>query len=137
MSNIPTVQRIYEAFGQGDIPAILSSLDPNVEWEHDGRDVGVPWLVPGTGTAHVQGFFASLAGFQITRFEPTNLLEGGNQVAAVINIEAVVPATGGQVKDLEMHLWTFGADGKVTRFRHIVDTAQHIAAYRGAAVGAS
>lgn len=133
MSNIPTVQAIYEAFGKGDVPAILAQLDAGVDWEHDGRDVGVPWLAPGRGIGHVQAFFGSLAGFQITKFEPTNLLEGGNQVAAVIRIEATVPATGGQVKDLEMHLWTFGPDGKVTAFRHIVDTAQHIAAYRGVA----
>jgi hypothetical protein len=28
----------------------------------------------------------------------------------------------------DMHLWRFGPDGKVTAFRHYLDTAKHIAA---------
>ena len=28
----------------------------------------------------------------------------------------------------ELHLWAFGAHGKVTRLRHYTDTAKHIAA---------
>jgi hypothetical protein len=30
-----------------------------------------------------------------------------------------------------MHLFTFNAEGKVTRLRHYTDTAKHIAAARG------
>jgi hypothetical protein len=35
-----------------------------------------------------------------------------------------------------VHLWTFGPDGKVSSFHHVVDTAQHIAAYKGQPVTA-
>ena len=33
VSNAATVQGIYEAFGKGDVPAILDVLADDVEWE--------------------------------------------------------------------------------------------------------
>ncbi|MCV4754620.1 hypothetical protein OFC37_34675, partial [Escherichia coli] len=50
------------------------------------------------------------------------------QVAAEVLIEFEVPATGGHVRDEEVHLWTFDGSGKVVRVRHYADTAKHIAA---------
>jgi uncharacterized protein len=41
-----------------------------------------------------------------------------------------LPTTGGHYRDEEIHLWTFDASGKVTRFRHDTDTAKHIRAAR-------
>jgi ketosteroid isomerase-like protein len=32
MSNVATVQSIYEAFGRGDIPAILDRISDDVIW---------------------------------------------------------------------------------------------------------
>lgn len=136
MSNLQSVQGIYEDFGNGNIPGILDRLAADIEWERNGVDHGVPWLTPGRGKAHVGEFFASLAAVEITKFAPLNLLEGANQVIAVIDIELTVKATGKVIKDEELHLWTFGEDGKVTAFRHVVDTAQHVAAVRGTAVHA-
>jgi ketosteroid isomerase-like protein len=134
VSNTPAVQEIYEAFGRGDVPRILGRLADDVAWEQGGSDYGVPWLIPGRGKAHAASFFERLAAIEITKFVPKNLLEGGNQVAAVIHIEFLVKGTGVAVVDEELHLWTFGPDGKVTAFRHVVDTAKHVAANRGQAV---
>lgn len=136
MTNLETVQAIYADFGAGNVAAIIDRMDEAVEWERNGTDHGVPWLKPGRGKAHVAQFFASLAAVEITRFVPTNLLVGGDQVVAVIDIEATVKATGVAVRDEELHLWTFGPDGKVTGFRHVVDTAQHVAALKGQPVSA-
>jgi uncharacterized protein len=33
MSNIETVKGVYEAFGRGDIPAILEVIADDIEWE--------------------------------------------------------------------------------------------------------
>ncbi|MGQ0564746.1 MAG: nuclear transport factor 2 family protein [Gemmobacter sp.] len=122
--HVATVQSIYAAFGRGDIPAILDHLAEDVEWEHDwGGDV-LPLFQPRKGRAAVPGFFGELQALDITRFEPVNLLTGGNQVVAVIRFGATARATGRKIDDLEAHLWTFGADGKVSAFRHIVDTRQ-------------
>ncbi len=126
--HIETVQNLYAAFGAGDIPVILAALADDVDWEHDWGIQPLKWYVPRKGTAEVAGFFATLTDFDIMRFEVANLLEGGCQVVALIRIELEVKATGKRFKDLEAHLWTFGADGKVTAFRHLTDTRQLAAA---------
>ncbi len=61
MSNIDTVKQIYEAFGRGDIPAIIDKLDSNVEWDVELSTPGVPWLQPRRGAANIPAFFESLA----------------------------------------------------------------------------
>ena len=53
------------------------------------------------------------------------------QVAAEFVINATPPGAQ-RYRDEEVHLWTFGDDGKVTRLRHYTDTAKHIAAAKGA-----
>jgi hypothetical protein len=129
--NAETVQEIYALFGRGDIPAILGKLREDIEWEHDAVDHGVPWLVPRKGRSEVVGFFETLAGIEFRRFEPRAILEGGNQVVATIFVDLTVKATGGTIRDLEAHLWTFDDDGKVARFKHLADTHQHVRAFRG------
>jgi hypothetical protein len=52
-------------------------------------------------------------------------------VAAFIRLEVVVKATGRTIHDLEGHLWTFDSEGRVARFEHLVDTHEHLLAYRG------
>lgn len=133
MGNVETVQAIYEAFGTGDVPAILDHLAEDVTWDQHYPDRGVPWLKPRRGKDEVVGFFEAVGGgLEFTRFEPLNLLEGGDQVAAVIGLEATVKETGAKlVEEAEVHLWTFGPDGKVTDFRHVVDTLQHVEAAKG------
>jgi ketosteroid isomerase-like protein len=84
----------------------------------------VPFLVPRTGPEGVAAFFQSLAALEFRGFQVVNLLEGGDQVAAVVALDVVVRATGKPVVDQEVHMWTFGADGKVTAFRHFSDTEE-------------
>jgi ketosteroid isomerase-like protein len=130
MSHVQAVQAIYEAFGKGDIPAILERLHPDVEWEHDTVPHGVPWIVPRRGRAEVGAFFQSLAALDFHVFEVVSILEGAGQVAGIIRLEASYRPTGKAIKDLEAHLFTFDESGRVVRFRHFVDTHQHLLATR-------
>lgn len=120
-SNIETVQKIYAAFGAGDVPTILSYLDPEVEWEHDWGTAPPALYQRRVGREAVAGFFDELSNWAMLVFEPTNFLEGGNQVAVPIRLEMRHKATGKVVKDLEMHLFTFGTDGAVQKMRHVLD----------------
>ena len=129
MDNIAVVQHIYEAFGRGDIPAILDQLADDVVWDQDAPGYGIPIYEPGSGKAHVERFFVALQDLEFLRFEPTNFLAGGNQVGVPINIEVTVKANGNVISTLEMHLWTFGDDGKVTRFFHAVDRHAFVLGY--------
>jgi ketosteroid isomerase-like protein len=128
LSNVQTVQEIYAAFGRGDVPAILSMLADAVEWDSDSAG-DVPFAVPRRGRDAVGGFFEALGAAEFTKFEPTAMLESGNTVVALLDVDFTVKATGKQVKQLdEVHIWRFGPDGKVVSFRHRVDThAQYLA----------
>lgn len=126
MSNLATVKAIYEAFGRGDIPFILEQLSDDVEWEkwtdNSAQKVGLPYLRSQRGKSGAEEFFSFVPDLGIRKFEVLSLMEGGNQIAAEIEIEAA------NFSDEEIHLWTFDAGGKVVRFRHYLDTAKHIAA---------
>jgi uncharacterized protein len=122
MSNIDTVKQMYEAFGRGDVPAILDKLDENVEWDTDFESPAAPWLEPRRGRENIAGFFEAVATMQITKFEPHTFGADGNKVVAVVDQEAdrqgkhyVMPNVG--------HLWVFNDQGKVTKFQHMTDTA--------------
>jgi ketosteroid isomerase-like protein len=131
--NVTTIATIYEAFGRGDVPRILDLLADDVEWESwaDNRAQrgGVPWLAAKRGKAGAAEFFQCVAThMQVRDFQVLSLMAGGNQVAAEIVIEADITASGRRYRDEELHLWTFDGGGKVTRFRHYVDTAKHLEA---------
>jgi uncharacterized protein len=132
MGNLATVQAIYEAFGNGDLPAIIDQMAEDVEWEHwednHAQNAGVPSLQARNGKADVSEFFAVAATMEITDFQVRNLMEGGNQVAATVVIETGLPG-GGHYRDEEIHLWSFDPNGKVNGLRHYVDTAKQIAAW--------
>jgi ketosteroid isomerase-like protein len=129
MSNVESVQAIYEAFGRGDIAAILDQLADDVGWDLDAPGYGVPIYEPGVGKEHAKRFFEALGDLEFLQFEPTNFLSGGDQVAVPINIKVTVKATGKTVEALEVHLWTFGDDGKVSRFFHAIDRHAFVLAY--------
>ena len=130
MAHVETVREIYQAFGQGDFAAIIDRLAENVEWEYGVNSTNVPWLQPRRGKARVPEFFQSLADIEIHNFEPTRLLEQGNIVVALINLDATVRGTGQRVvEEDEVHIWHFDTKGKVSRFRHRADTHLHWMVY--------
>jgi uncharacterized protein len=126
-ANVATVMALYEAFGRGDVEFIVDQLDADVEWESNGMDHGVPWLVPGRGHDHVRGFFGRLAEtVELEVFEPGEPLTNERQVAVPVRARGRVKATGKTfADDPELHLWTFGPDGRVVSFKHLADTHQH------------
>lgn len=134
-NNLATVGAIYAAFGKGDIPTILSYMADDVRWEawddNSAQQAGVAWLQARRGRDGVLAFFQVMGGLRVLDFRVLSLMAGDNQVAAEIEIEFESSDTGRWLRDQEMHLWTFGDDGKVIRLRHYTDTAKHIAAAQG------
>jgi uncharacterized protein len=130
LSNTDSVRQIYEAFGRGDVSAILDKLDDTIEWEMQAPVPVVPWLQSRRGKANIAGFFESLAPLQITRFEPHTFFDGGNKIFVLIAFEAT-----NQGKNYSFpnngYLWQFNSAGKVTRYDHITDIAQMIRMAKG------
>jgi hypothetical protein len=126
MSNIETVKLIYEAFGRGDIPAIVDKLDQNVEWDVEDPAPGVPWLQPRHGAVNVPAFFESLAPLSFERFEPHTFFEDGDKVFALVAFDVTHIASGKKYRFAnEGHLWFFDHAGKVVKYQHVADTAKH------------
>jgi ketosteroid isomerase-like protein len=133
MSHKETVQEMYAAFGRGDVPAILEHLDPDIEWEYDASPTEVPWLQPRQGRAGAAEFFTSLGELEFHRFEPKTILDEGNLVVVLVDVDATVRKTGTRAVELdEVHIWHFGDGGLVTRFRHRADTLKQLRAWQGA-----
>ena len=134
-ANAASVAEIYSAFGRGDVPAILDRLADDVAWDawertNEGQLAGVAHLAEQRGVQGAAEFFASIAGWSVREFTVLDVIGSGRQVVAEIRAAFDLPG-GGKFADEELHLWTFDESGKVTRFRHYVDTAKHIRAARG------
>ena len=132
MSNLQTVREIYDAFGRGDVLAILSRLSESVEWEYGPASTNVPWLQRRRGRDGAAGFFASTAEFEMHRFTPKEFLEGPGVVVVLLDVELTVRATGRRIaEEDEIHVWRFDGDGRVVRYRHGLDTHMHQLAWAG------
>jgi uncharacterized protein len=129
-----TVTQIYAAFGRGDVPAILDRLAEDVAWDvwprNYAQQAGVAHLVARRGPAEVADFFNDISGWTVRAFELQDVIGSGRQVIAQVHAEFDLPG-GGRLHDEELHLWTFDEQGRVSAFRHYVDTAKHIAAQAG------
>jgi hypothetical protein len=126
MSNKDTVLGMYESFNKGDIPAIIEQVAETVDWEkwtdNYAQKADVPYLRSQTGKSGVADFFVAVEDLGVKKIDILSVLEGGNQIAVELEIET------SKFNDEEIHLWTFNDEGKVTRFRHYIDTAKQIAA---------
>ncbi len=130
--NVETVRGTYEAFGRGDVHAILDQCADDIRWEHhptgnNAQHRDVPYMRARSGRDAVAGFFQDMEeGYEMHAFNPHSFLAGDGRVAAVVEFDLTVKATGKRIHDEEIHLFEFGDDGKVTTFRHFLDTAKTI-----------
>lgn len=135
MSNLTVVQGLYEAFGRGDIPAVLEFLADDVRWEewptpNTAQQSDVPYMRARAGREAVKGFFEDIQeDFELNSFRPQAFLEGEDRVAVLIAVDFTVRSTGKRVEDEEIHLWEFGSDGEIVGHRHFLDTAKAIEAH--------
>jgi ketosteroid isomerase-like protein len=130
MTNLATVQYIYEAFGRGDIPGILERISDDCKWEswpdNHLQAAGVAYFEARRGKAGAAAFFGSLAAIELHDFQVHAFLDGGRQVGVVCEIEFTVKETGRRLRDQEVHLWWLDERGQVAMMRHYVDTHKHL-----------
>lgn len=135
LDHVAAVTAIYEAFGRGDVPTILELMSPDVILDGDWADNslqrrGVDHFMPRRGHAEVAAFFQVVGSFTMEDFRILDLTASDRQVVAEVELAFSTPR-GGRLRDQELHLWTFGDDGRVVRMRHYVDTAKHLAVNDG------
>ncbi|MFJ6516607.1 nuclear transport factor 2 family protein [Streptomyces sp. NPDC091406] len=120
--HIDLIHRAYRAFGSRDVPGLLETLAPDVEWIHpDGM---AAYGLGGTKHGHtgVREFLAHvptvLGGM---RLEPAEFVQSGNRV--VVFGTRQVTSHSGRTETLSfVHSWTLSG-GKAVRMEDIFDTA--------------
>ena len=128
--NVGTVAAIYEAFGRGDIPAVLDKLADDVDWEPGIRETAVPYYVAGRGKAAAASFFRELAAnFELTLLDVLAICDGGDIVTVPIRYGGRVVGGGEIPGAIECHVWRFDSDGKIAAFNHVLDLALHEQAF--------
>jgi uncharacterized protein len=125
MSNVDIVKGVYEAFGRGDVPAVLAMMDPKIEWyEAEGNPYmpsGKAWVGP---DAVLNNLFKRLGtewdGFAV---HPAAFHDAGGVVVVEARYGGTYKETGKSMNPQVCHVWSV-KNGKLTKFQQYVDTAQ-------------
>jgi ketosteroid isomerase-like protein len=117
MQPLEIVQAMYQAFGRGDLPAMVAFMDPDIEWHNPGPGE-VAYFGTHRGTAAVSrnifGFIAEHLRFE--QFEPREFFSSGDKVAVLLDCVAVAAPSGKRVTQQVMHVFTL-REQKVVRFQ--------------------
>jgi uncharacterized protein len=126
-SNVETVQKIYAAFGRGDVPAIMENIAEDLVGFSIVADATpeVPWHLQISKRQDVPKFFQALASAaDFTRFEPHAFAASGDHVYASVNFDVTLKRNGKKVSYRNaMHRFTF-KNGRVVEWRGAEDTAK-------------
>ena len=120
--NVALAKQTYEAFGRGDVPAVLANFDPDVEW-HAAE--GLPWGGVHTGPDAVAQdvFGALLAAFDDFSLNLDRFIDSDNYVVALGRYSGRSKQGGRPLDAAFAHVWEL-EDGKLRRFYHYTDTVK-------------
>jgi ketosteroid isomerase-like protein len=119
--NIKLVQKLYKAFINRDINAILSMLSEEVEWGEPSNPFN-----PSGGTRYGHQGFLEWANIgrqaeEILSLNPQKFLTDNDSVAVVGNFKCRAISTGKIFESDFVHLVTI-KDGKIVKFQEFFDT---------------
>jgi len=120
--NVQTAMSSYAAFARGDLPGVLATFHPNVEW-HAAE--GLPWggVHHGREAVAKEVFGALVAAFDDFSLTQERFIDGGDFVVALGRYRATAKQTGRPLGAASAHVWEF-EDGKLRRYYHYTDTVK-------------
>jgi ketosteroid isomerase-like protein len=121
MNNVSFVTGVYAAFGAGDVPKVLGSMHPQIQWtETAGYKYGGVYRSP---QAVLENVFAKIPDdFESFSVDVERLIDAGNVVVMQGHYVARGKATGKSVRAAVTHVLEI-SDGKIVRFDQYVDSA--------------
>ena len=130
-TKVGVVQQAYEAFGRGDIPAVLDLLTDDVQWTLQGPSV-IPFAGTFRGREGIVEFY-SLVGetLEFEQFEPREFVAQGDMVVVVGYERSVVKQTGRRFEQEWAHVYTL-RDDKIATGRFFENTAAEVEAFTAA-----
>jgi ketosteroid isomerase-like protein len=128
--NVEAIQKMYAAFGRGDLAAIMEDLADDVSWEVNSQAAAsIPWYAPLKGKKDVPSFFRALAEtVEYRRFEPQAFAATGDVVYCTVSFDMIFKKNQQKVTSIMFHRFTF-RNGRVVNVRTGEDTAQTLAAW--------
>lgn len=126
--NAALVRRLYSAFGDGDIPGILSLLSNDIDWLFFGPPE-IPFAGHYRGHEEVAAFFQkAFDTSEFLVFEPREIIPGLNN-ALVQGFERVQAKATGRVWETDWaHVFSI-SDGKIVKLREYYNTAVMVSAF--------
>ncbi len=122
--SVEVVRGAYEAFGRGDVAAVLGAMADDIEW-HEAEGMPYGGVYHG-GEAVAQNVFGPISqdipDFAVT---PEEFIASGDAVAAVARYTGTGKATGKQLDLPVVHVWNV-RNGKITQFRQFIDTVKFL-----------
>jgi uncharacterized protein len=131
--NIALVQKIYSAFGAGDVQTILDNVSATVEWVNYGPET-VPYM--GNFTGRIQEFFQAI-GESTTggKVVADKFIAQNDSVVSIGRYTATVRKTGANIDTPLAHIFTV-REGKVTSWIGFSDSAAVAGAHTGTVASA-
>ena len=82
---IETIMRVYDAFGRGDLDAVLAEVADDVDWAAEASSASAPWYGRYAGKAEVPRFFQALgSSIEISEFAPLSFTSNDTDVMVAI-----------------------------------------------------
>ena len=129
-ANIKTVVAAYQAFGRGDVAAILDAVTHDVDWAAEAATPTAPWYGVRHGKDAVARFFTDFgSAMEVEEFTPLTFAANETDVLTVVRCRTRSRQTGKPAAMDLHHLFRF-RDGKIAYYRGTEDTAQVEAALR-------
>ncbi|HEY0079721.1 MAG TPA: nuclear transport factor 2 family protein [Pyrinomonadaceae bacterium] len=127
--NVQVVQSVYEAFGRGDLPAMLDALAGDVRWVIPGPSE-VPYLGERKGHEGVRDFVVQLtSSVEFEQFEVLEFIAHEDKVVVTGRERGRVKATG-RTFDNEWAMFYTLRDGKILSMRSYENTGALLEAFR-------
>jgi ketosteroid isomerase-like protein len=125
MSNVQLVRDVYDAFGRGDVAAVLGAMGASVQWrEAEGNPyepTGSAWIGP---DAVMQNLFIKLATeWDAFTVHPKDFHDAGDTVVVEGRYTGTYKATGKSLDAQVCHIFKI-RNGKLASFQQFADTAQ-------------
>jgi uncharacterized protein len=123
-TNIKTIAGVYEAFGRGDVAAILDAVTDDVDWAAEAASSAAPWYGVRHGRDAVAAFFSDFGStMEVEEFTPVSFAANETDVLTVVRFKARSRGTG-RAAQMDLHHYFKFRDGKIAYYRGTEDTAQ-------------
>lgn len=127
-ANIEATKKLFEAFGNKDIPEILKYLEPDITIDFYGPDT-IPYANHYHGMAEARRFFEIvLSSVDINQFDAEDIFGAGDKVVVTGHLNLRAKTTGRIIDSDFVHVITMRNE-RWLHFRDFMNTSEAVAAF--------